>query len=119
MALLYHPHPSDLTLARIFYALGDPIRLQIIANLAVQGELSCSAALHVIEVPKSTLSHHFRILREAGLVHSRKSGTQNINRLRFADIEVRFPGLLKTLIQTMQSEQNPPPCLPEGAHSKE
>lgn len=105
MSLLYHPHPSDLTLAAIFYALGDPIRLQIVRNLAAEKELSCGAALQIIKLPKSTLSHHFRILRDSGLVHSRKSGTQNINRLRREDIEARFPGLLGTLLIAMQSDQ--------------
>ncbi len=98
MRLLYHPHKNELSLAGVLYALGDPVRLEIVKQLAAKGELSCCAVLSV-PVAKSTLSHHFKVLREAGVVHSRKEGTQHLNSLRREDLDDRFPGLLTVVLQ--------------------
>jgi DNA-binding transcriptional ArsR family regulator len=98
MRLLYHPHKKDLSLAGVLYALGDPVRLEIVKQLAEKGELPCSAILSA-PVAKSTLSHHFKVLREAGVLHSRKEGTQHMNSLRRDDLDDRFPGLLTVILQ--------------------
>ena len=98
MRLLYHPHKKDLSLAGVLYALGDPVRLEIVKQLAEKGELPCSAILSV-PVAKSTLLHHFKVLREAGVLHSRKEGTQHMNSLRREDLDDRFPGLLTVILQ--------------------
>ena len=98
MRLLYHPHKKDLSLAGVLYALGDPVRLEIVKQLAEKGELPCSAILST-PVAKSTLSHHFKVLREAGVLHSRKEGTQHMNSLRREDLDDRFPGLLTVILQ--------------------
>jgi DNA-binding transcriptional ArsR family regulator len=97
MRLLYHPAQQDISLAGVLYALGDPVRLEIVKRLATGEELPCCA----LEVPiaKSTLSHHFRVLREAGVLHCRKEGTQHMNSLRREDLEARFPGLLATILR--------------------
>jgi len=97
MRLVHHPEPEALTLAGVLYALGDPARLEIVKRLATQGELCCSAL--DCSIAKSTMSHHFRILREAGVLHTRKEGTQHINSLRREDLEARFPGLLAAVLQ--------------------
>src|SRR5579883_1260398 len=98
MRLLYHPDKKDISLAGVLYALGDPVRLEIVKRLAEKGELPCCAALEV-QVAKSTLSHHFKVLREAGVLYCRKEGTQHMNSLRRADLDDRFPGLLNTVLE--------------------
>jgi DNA-binding transcriptional ArsR family regulator len=97
MRPIYHPDPKDLTLEGVLYALGDPVRLAIVRRLAAEGELPCAAIS--VPVAKSTLSHHFKILREAGVLTCRKQGTQHLNSLRWEDLDHRFPGLLATVLQ--------------------
>ncbi|MBV5892661.1 helix-turn-helix domain-containing protein [Pseudomonas aeruginosa] len=77
-------------------ALSDPVRLEIVRRLAELGEASCG------ELdggrPKSTMSHHFRVLRDAGLVQTQTIGTTHMNSLRRDDLNNRFPGLLETIL---------------------
>lgn len=96
MRLLYHPDKKDISLAGVLYALGDPVRLEIVKRLAEKGEQSCAAL--AVSVAKSTLSHHFKVLRESGVLYCRKEGTQHINSLRREDLDARFPGLLDTVL---------------------
>jgi DNA-binding transcriptional ArsR family regulator len=78
-------------------ALADPLRLQIVCTLAASGtELSCSA--FQLPVTKSTSTHHFRVLREAGVVHQRYEGTARLNALRREDLDAAFPGLLGSVL---------------------
>ena len=96
-----HPSKEDITLSGVLGALGDPIRLQILKKLLEQREasLSCSGAAPCPNMAKSTLSHHFRILREAGLIRTTKRGVESSNRVRLEDLNERFPGLLKTILR--------------------
>ncbi|MER1940699.1 MULTISPECIES: ArsR/SmtB family transcription factor [unclassified Castellaniella] len=91
-----HPATSELSLERVLYALSDSIRLDIVRQLARVDAATCG------ELdggrPKSTVSHHFKVLREAGLVFTENNGTVHINTLRRADIESRFPGLLAAVL---------------------
>ncbi|WP_455922573.1 ArsR/SmtB family transcription factor [Pseudomonas putida] len=91
-----HPNPEDLTLERLLYALSDPVRLEIVRCLAGVAEATCG------ELdggrPKSSMSHHFRVLREAGLVQTRNVGTTHMNSLRSEVLESRFPGLLGNVL---------------------
>lgn len=99
-----HPAVSELSLERVLYALSDSIRLDIVRHLARVEAATCG------ELdggrPKSTVSHHFKVLREAGLVFTKNNGTNHINSLRRADIESRFPGLLAAILtqQTRDAE---------------
>jgi DNA-binding transcriptional ArsR family regulator len=102
MRLLYHPHSSDISLAGVLYALGDPLRLKIVARLATEGELGCAEL--ECSIARSTMSHHFKILRESGVVQTRKEGTQHLNSLRRAEIDRRFPGLLAAVLQAQANE---------------
>jgi DNA-binding transcriptional ArsR family regulator len=102
MKPLYHPNPEQITLAGVLYALGDPARLEIVALLATQGEQPCGA--FDCELAKSTVSHHFKILRESGVVFSRKSGTQHLNSLRRDELDQLFPGVLDSVLQNCCSE---------------
>lgn len=97
MRPFYHPQCEDISLVGVLYALGDSVRLQIIQRLAETGELTCSEL--DCAVAKSTMSHHFKILRESGLVLTRKEGTQHINTLRTADLEELYPGLLTVVLR--------------------
>lgn len=95
MRTLSHPTPAELSLAHVLHALSDPIRLEIVRALGDGGELSCS---HLdAPVSKSTLSHHLKVLRDAGITRTRAAGTQRLVSLRLEDLEARFPGLLDCL----------------------
>jgi DNA-binding transcriptional ArsR family regulator len=98
MRPFYHPQSEDISLVGVLYALGDPVRLQIVQRLAQTGELTCSDL--DCSVAKSTMSHHFKILRESGLVLTRKEGTQHINTLRSADLDRLYPGLLTVVLRS-------------------
>lgn len=94
---LPHPAPEGIRLEPILHALSDPMRLQIVRELAaVSDELSCS---HFdLPVTKSTTTHHFRVLREAGVIRQIYRGTAKMNGLRRDDLDDLFPGLLDALL---------------------
>lgn len=96
MRAFKHPPIEDVALADVLHALSDPVRLEIVARLARDGEANC-AALNA-DRPKSSMSHHFRILREAGLVHTRSEGVTHMNALRREDFDRCFPGLLDAVL---------------------
>jgi len=96
MRAFKHPNTEDLILERVLYALSDPVRLEIVRCLAAVPEASCG------ELdggrPKSSVSHHFRVLRDSGLVYTRSVGTTHMNSLRADVLESRFPGLIQTIL---------------------
>jgi DNA-binding transcriptional ArsR family regulator len=99
MVQFVHPPRSEITLAGVLGALADPMRLRIVKSLAAQSDcMSCIEAAHCPDMAKSTLSNHFRILREAGLIRTSKQGVQHRNVLREDDINARFPKLLKMIL---------------------
>ncbi len=100
MVRFVHPSAKDITLSGVLAALSDPARLLIVKSLAGQKDcMSCTQAAPCPKMAKSTLSNHFRILREAGLIHTSKKGVEHRNELREAEINARFPGLLKTILK--------------------
>lgn len=94
-----HPAREDLSLPNILYALGDPLRLSIVEQLAAESQISCGDLRVVKEVPKSTGSHLFKVLREAGVIRMVPQGRRVLVSLRTADLEARFPGLLDTILR--------------------
>lgn len=97
-----HPTQQELELGAVLHALSDPVRLRIVAELArSEGEYTCGS--FALPVTKSTCTHHFKVLREAGVIHQRPQGTTRLNRLRRDDLEARFPGLLETILQAAAS----------------
>ena len=84
-----------IKLSFIFYALSDPIRLEIIRTLSAVEELPCSACKSSLS--KSTMSHHFKVLREAGLIQKRTLGKVHFISLRHKQFEKRLPGLLDSI----------------------
>lgn len=93
----YHPSASDITLDGILHALADPVRRNIVAMLLANDGISCSKACG--DLPPSTISHHYRILREAGIIRSQKQGVSVINSVRKAELEKQFPKLLATIFK--------------------
>jgi DNA-binding transcriptional ArsR family regulator len=92
-----HPTPEEIELTDVLHALSDPVRLQIVRNLATCSDERCCNALDV-GVSKSTLSHHLKVLREAGVTRTRMCGTQRFLSLREDDLEERLPGLLSSIL---------------------
>jgi DNA-binding transcriptional ArsR family regulator len=102
MRFIQHPDRQNLSLADVLYALGDPIRLEIVRKLASEGEQTCACVCAGVDakIAKSTMSHHFQILRNAGVIFTRKEGTQLFNSLRREDLDARFPGLLDVIVNS-------------------
>ncbi|HEX6544361.1 MAG TPA: metalloregulator ArsR/SmtB family transcription factor [Ktedonobacterales bacterium] len=101
-----HPAREDLSLANILYALGDPVRLRIVGQLATaQQGVSCQHIVLGEGLPKSTQSHHFRVLREAGLIRMEPQGRRMLVSLRHEDVEARFPGLLDPILHLCRGER--------------
>jgi DNA-binding transcriptional ArsR family regulator len=99
---IVHPTLEELELGAVLHALSDPVRLLIVAELARrEGEYTCGS--FALPVTKSTCTHHFKVLREAGLIQQRPQGTTRLNRLRREDLEVRFPGLLATILTAAEA----------------
>ena len=103
MKTIYHPSRDSLVLPPLLHALGDPVRLAIVKRLATGDELTCNVA-YPYPIPKSTLSHHIKILREAGLIHVRQQGREYYSHLRFDDIELRFPGVLQAILRVTNAD---------------
>jgi DNA-binding transcriptional ArsR family regulator len=92
-----HPARDEIELAAVLHALSDPVRLRIAAALASGSEQTCGS--FDVPVTKSTCTHHFKILREAGVIRQRQEGAARLNTLRRDDLEARFPGLLESILQ--------------------
>ena len=96
---IHHPASSELDLARVLRAVGDPVRLAIVRVLADDRERMCNELQDELGLPSSTCSYHLRLLREAGVTRTRAQGTERRITLRRDDLEERFPGLLDALVQ--------------------
>jgi DNA-binding transcriptional ArsR family regulator len=102
MRPLFHPSVEDVTVEGVLHALSDPVRVAIYADIVGSGcSQNCSTFLRVSEkaIPKSTLSQHFKALREAGLIRSERRGVEMQNTSRCAEIDGRFPGLIKAIVK--------------------
>ncbi|GLQ98548.1 ArsR/SmtB family transcription factor [Dyella mobilis] len=104
MRPLVHPSIEDITVEGILHALSDPVRAAIYAELAISSGATCSNFLKISdrEIPKSTLSQHFRALREAGLIRSERQGVEMRNSTRCEEINQRFPGLVMAIMKAHQ-----------------
>lgn len=104
MRPLVHPSIEDVTVEGILHALSDSVRAAIYAELAVSSGATCSNFLKISDrdIPKSTLSQHFRALRDAGLIRSERHGVEMRNTTRCEEINQRFPGLILTIMKAHQ-----------------
>jgi DNA-binding transcriptional ArsR family regulator len=102
MGALTHPSCNDVDLATVMAALSDPVRVSIVRSLAAAGECACGTL--DLGVSPATRSHHFRVLREAGLTHTRAQGTHRLVSLRREELDARFPGLLDAVLAAAERE---------------
>ncbi|MFI6156557.1 ArsR/SmtB family transcription factor [Kitasatospora sp. NPDC051170] len=93
---LTHPATEDIDLFDVLHALSDPTRMTIVSVLRAEAERPCGT--FPVDVAPSTLSHHFKVLRESGLIIQREEANRRISALRTVDLEHRFPGLLDSVL---------------------
>ena len=103
----HEPELSELTLQRVLDAVVDPVRRSILRQLQDRGEdISCGT--FILPVARSTATHHFNVLREAGLSTQYYKGTSHMNTLRRDDLNTAFPGLLDALLQASNAQKESP-----------
>jgi DNA-binding transcriptional ArsR family regulator len=95
-AEIQQPLRDEISLHKVLHALSDPVRMEIVLKIARAGQVACGA--FDIPMPKSTLSHHFKVLRESGVLATRREGNELMNSLRSEDLEARFPGVIDAII---------------------
>jgi len=93
-----HPERDDIQLPAVLHALSDPVRLMIVGALDAGHDIAPTCVSFTLPVTKSTCTHHFKVLREAGVLHQRLDGTARRNTLRREDLDARFPGLLDAVL---------------------
>jgi DNA-binding transcriptional ArsR family regulator len=107
MRPLYHPSLEEISVQGILYALSDPVRVRIYAELAqADCAMNCCAFLSngKLNLPKSTLSQHFRILREAGLIRSERAGVELKNSTRCQELKKKFGSMVPGILQAYEKE---------------
>lgn len=92
-----HPHLDEMELGAIFAALADPLRRQVVLMLAASEETVRHCSAFDLPVTKATRTHHFRVLRESGLIRQVDCGNTRTNRLRWDELRARFPDLVALL----------------------
>ncbi|CAM3725284.1 helix-turn-helix transcriptional regulator [Rahnella bruchi] len=97
-----HPEREQIRLENVLTALGNPVRLAVVRTLAKGGEHPCGTLLQGLS--KSTLTHHWRVLRDSGVILQRPDGRANLLSLRREDLDARFPGLLDSLLSAIESD---------------
>lgn len=105
---MFHPATEDISLAAVMHALSDPTRLAIVAHIATIETDVCGDIGTEIDLHKSTFSHHYRVLREAGLTLTTVEGRNRVVRLRRDDLAARFPGLLDSVLAALRAAPPPP-----------
>jgi DNA-binding transcriptional ArsR family regulator len=95
--VLTHPETADLTVYAVLHALSDPTRMTIVRTLRQNVEQACGT--FPVSVAPSTLTHHFRVLREAGVIRQREDGNKRWTTLRYDDLESRFPGVVDAVLR--------------------
>lgn len=97
--MLPQPSRDDIDLVTVLRALADPVRLELLRGIAAfNGPSPCSVDAYDVDVKAATLSHHFRVLREAGVTTTLAEGRNRRVELRRADLDKRFPGLLDAVL---------------------
>jgi DNA-binding transcriptional ArsR family regulator len=107
MRPLYHPSLEEISVQGILYALSDPVRVRIYAELAqADRAMNCCAFLSngKLTLPKSTLSQHFKILRDAGLIHSERKGVEMKNSTRCQELKKKFGPMVTGILQAYANE---------------
>lgn len=98
-------NPDRASLADVLQALGDPVRLKIVRKAAGNPNgLACGE--FGIVMPKATLSYHFKVLRQAGIIHAQPDGVRHVITLRRDELDGRFPGLLQAVLHESRTLQS-------------
>lgn len=92
-------------LQQVLAAVADPVRLEMVQRLSCLEPVACAALYR--DISKSTASHHFKILREAGVTERSVVGGQSCQRLRYDEVEARFPGVLRAILDAATSAKDP------------
>lgn len=98
-----HPESADVDLLRVLHALSDRTRMEIVQILADGTERACGT--FPVDVAASTLSHHFKVLRESGVIAQRQDGRERMTRLRSEVLDERFPDLIGTLVDLHRGQR--------------
>ena len=109
----HHPSRDEIELAAVLHALSDPARLEIVRQLAIGDECTCGT--FELGLSKATLSHHFRVLREAGVVRTRPEGRKRMLSLRQEELDQRFPGVLEAIVSASEARPAVPARAPSAA----
>ena len=107
MRPLFHPQIEDVPVEAILHALSDPTRVALFVQIGAAGcAQTCTALAGGVDqaIPKSTLSQHFRVLREAGLIRSERQGVEMRNTTRCDEVNDRFPGLLPAIVEAYKRQ---------------
>jgi len=96
---LHHPERNAIELPAVLHALSDPQRLEIVRRLA-DSATPCPCGSIELGVAKSTMTHHYRVLRESGVIRQERQGTTKLTELRREDLDTRFPGLLDAVLSS-------------------
>jgi len=107
MRPLFHPPSDAISLEGVLHALSDPVRLALFAKIAFADcAQNCTvfARMSEREIPKSTLSQHFKVLRDAGLIRSERQGVEMQNISRCPEIEARFPGVITSILKAYKEQ---------------
>jgi len=103
------PSRDEIVLPNVLHALSDPVRLEIVLQLAAAGEIACGC--FGLVMPKSSLSHHFKVLRSSGVLLTRREGKEWVNSLRKEDLDAMFPGVLDSIISAARAQREVELCL--------
>lgn len=94
-----HPDRDQIRIESVLSALGSPVRLAVVRVLDAGGEHNCGSVLGLLGITaKSTMTHHWRVLRESGVIWQHPSGRENLLSLRRDDLDARYPGLLDAIL---------------------
>jgi len=110
MKPLKHPAVKDITVEGILHAFADPVRVQIFMEIATAECPQICASftkIHGKELAKSTLSQHFNVLRDAGLIRSERKGVQMHNTSRCAELKDRFGTMIGSILEAYAQQQKP------------
>ncbi|GAA2242992.1 MULTISPECIES: ArsR/SmtB family transcription factor [Kitasatospora] len=110
-APLYHPEPEEIDLLDVLHALADPTRMTIVRTLWAEPERACGT--FPVDVAPSTLSHHFKVLRESGVIRQRGEANRRLNELRREELQQRFPGVLDAILAAAAGPAGPGPVAQE------
>lgn len=103
MKTFFHPPMKDIRLENILYALSDSVRLSVVQQLDQNGDMTCGEFNCAQPKGKSTMTHHFRVLRESGLISTTVNGREHMTSLRRKELDSKFPGLLDSILSAASS----------------